>query len=199
MTCSIVSDGKGYSCSTRQTAMSVAAARRSEQSTSTYTLPLHSTSRLISFDRDFVSRSSMTGRKRPSASSSGVDATAGCRSRLLGVRTNSGRGSSSSSSGLPPKHVKVLRRRAAVDKAQVDVGGRLKDALGARARMIGPLPFVTVRQQEDERRRQSPFRAAGRDEFIENDLRAVEESRRTVPPRSPGSRVRRRCSRTRTR
>ena len=41
--------------------------------------------------------------------------------------------------------------------------------------MVRPLALVAVRQQEDERRRQPPLGAAGGDELVEDDLRAVDE------------------------
>src|SRR5205085_4223462 len=40
---------------------------------------------------------------------------------------------------------------------------------------LGPLAFVAVRQEEDERRRQAPLGAARGDELVEHDLRAVDE------------------------
>ena len=50
-----------------------------------------------------------------------------------------------------------------------------EEPLGTRARVLGSLAFVAVGQQEHERRRQSPLRAAGRDELIEHHLGAVDE------------------------
>ena len=117
----------------------------------------------------------MTDWKRPSSSSRGVEATAGCRSRLFGVRTKSGSGSRCEQRGLPAQQVEVLRGRRAVHEPQVDVGGRLEEALGSRARVLRALPLVAVRQQEHERRLQAPLRAAGRDELVEDHLRAVDE------------------------
>jgi hypothetical protein len=51
---------------------------------------------------------------------------------------------------LPAQQVKVLRRGRAVGDAHVEVGGELQEALDARARVIRPLPFVAVGQQEDQ-------------------------------------------------
>ena len=76
---------------------------------------------------------------------------------------------------LPPQQVEVLRRGRAVGDAHVDVGRRLQEPLEPRARMIGPLALVAVRQQQHERRRQAPLGAARRDELVEHDLRAVDE------------------------
>ena len=77
--------------------------------------------------------------------------------------------------GLSAKHVKVLRGRRAVHEAHVDVGRRLEETLGACARVLGSLAFVAVRQQEHERRLQSPLRASRRHELVEDHLRAVDE------------------------
>ena len=105
----------------------------------------------------------------------GVDATSGWRSRLFGVSTKSGSGSQLEQRRLPAQQVEVLRRRRAVDEAQVDVGRRLQEALGTRARVLRSLAFVAVRQQEHQRRRQAPLRAARRHELVEHHLRAVDE------------------------
>ena len=76
---------------------------------------------------------------------------------------------------LTAQQVEVLRRGRAVGEAQVDVGGGLEEALGTRARVIGALAFVAVRQQEHQRRRQAPLGAARGDELVDDDLRAVDE------------------------
>ena len=76
---------------------------------------------------------------------------------------------------LPAQQVEILRGGRAVDEAQIGVGRGLEDALGARVRVLGPLAFVAVREQEHQRRRQPPLRAAGGDELVEHHLRAVDE------------------------
>ncbi len=76
---------------------------------------------------------------------------------------------------LPPQQVEVLRRGRAVGDADVDVGGELQEALGTRARVVGPLPFVRVRQQQDERRALPPLAARRHQELVDDDLRAVDE------------------------
>ena len=50
--------------------------------------------------------------------------------------------------GLAAQQVEVLRGRRAVHEPQVDVGGRLQNALGPRARVLRALALVAVRQQE---------------------------------------------------
>ena len=76
---------------------------------------------------------------------------------------------------LAAQHVKVLRRRRAVDDAHVGVGGGIQKALEPGARVVGPLAFVAVRQQQDQRRRQAPLGAARGQVLVEDDLRAVDE------------------------
>jgi hypothetical protein len=92
----------------------------------------------------------------------------------LGVITMSGSGSVWSS-GLPPQQVEVLRRGGAVGDAHVGVGGGVEEAFEPRARVIRPLAFVAVRQQQHQRGRQAPLGAARREELVEHDLRAVDE------------------------
>ena len=114
-------------------------------------------------------------RKRPSASSRGVDATSGWRSRLFGVSTMSGSGSTVQQRRLAAQQVEELRRGRAVGDADVDVGGELQEALRPRARVVRPLPFVRVRQQQDQRRPQPPLAARRDDELVDHHLRAVDE------------------------
>ena len=77
--------------------------------------------------------------------------------------------------GLPAEQVEVLRGGRAVRDAHVDVCGQLQEPLGARAGVIGPLAFVAVRQQQDERGLLSPLGARRQHELVENQLRAVDE------------------------
>ena len=71
--------------------------------------------------------------------------------------------------------MEVLRRGGAVRDAHVDVGRELQEPLGPRARVIGPLPFVRVRQQQHQRRPQPPLPARRDDELVDHHLRAVDE------------------------
>ena len=50
-----------------------------------------------------------------------------------------------------------------------------EEAFRARARVLGPLAFVAVRQQQHQRRRLPPLGARRGDELVEDDLRAVDE------------------------
>ena len=51
---------------------------------------------------------------------------------------------------LPAEDVKVLRGRRAVDEPQIGVGRQLQEPLRTRAGVVGSLPFVRMRQEEDE-------------------------------------------------
>ncbi len=77
--------------------------------------------------------------------------------------------------GLAAEQVEVLRGGRAVGDADVRVGGGLQESLDAGGRMLRPLAFVRMRQQQYQRWRQPPLRAARRDERVEDDLRAVDE------------------------
>ena len=71
--------------------------------------------------------------------------------------------------------MKVLRGRRAVPDADVLLRGELKEALEPRARMLGAVAFVPVRQQQREPRGLAPLREARGDELVDHDLRAVHE------------------------
>ena len=58
---------------------------------------------------------------------------------------------------------------------QVVLGRELQEALDARARVLGPLPLVAVRQQQHEPGEQPPLVLAGGEELVDDDLRAVGE------------------------
>jgi hypothetical protein len=76
---------------------------------------------------------------------------------------------------LPPQHVEIICRRRAVDHLHVLFGAELEIALEPRRAVLGPLPFVAVRQEHDEARHAQPFRFAGGDELIDDDLGPVGE------------------------
>ena len=114
-------------------------------------------------------------RKRPSASSRGVDATSGWRSRLFGVSTIERQRIDQQQRRLAAQQVEVLRRRRAVGDADVDVGGELQEPLGPRAGVIRALAFVRVRQQQHQRRALPPLAARRDEELVDHDLRAVDE------------------------
>src|SRR6185369_14324198 len=61
--------------------------------------------------------------------------------------------------------------------ANLDVvlGAVLKETLHTRARVLGTLALVTMRQEKHEARKPVPLVLARRDELINDDLRAVQE------------------------
>ncbi len=76
---------------------------------------------------------------------------------------------------LTSQQVEELRGGRAVGDADVDVRSQLQESLRPRARMIGPLTFEAVRQQQHKRRTEPPLPARGDDELVDHDLRAVDE------------------------
>ena len=120
-------------------------------------------------------RSSMTDRKRPSLELERRRRDRRMAQQALRRQDEQRQRIVSSSAAWRRSRWKYCAAVRAVDEAQVDVGRGLQEALGARARMIGPLAFVAVRQQEHERRHQSPLGAAGGDELVEHHLGAVDE------------------------
>jgi len=77
--------------------------------------------------------------------------------------------------GLHAQEVEVVSGRRGVRDAEVVFGAQLQEALEPRARMLRAAAFVTVRQQQRQTRDLPPLRLPGRDELIDDDLRAVEE------------------------
>ena len=55
------------------------------------------------------------------------------------------------------------------------LGGHLQEALEPRAGVLGPLPFVAVRQQHDQAAVQAPLGTGRGDELVDHDLGAVGE------------------------
>jgi hypothetical protein len=52
-------------------------------------------------------------------------------------------------SHLTAQHVKILGRRGAVAHLHIVLRAELEKSFDARARMLGALPFVSMRQQQD--------------------------------------------------
>ena len=65
--------------------------------------------------------------------------------------------------------------RRAVGDADVVLRRELEEALEARARVLGAVALVPVRQQKRQARGLLPLRAARDDELVDDDLRAVDE------------------------
>ena len=87
--------------------------------------------------------------------------------------TTSGR--AVASSACRRRRWKYWRRRRAVRDAHVLLRGELEEALEPRARVLGPVALVAVRQEERQARRLPPLREPGGDELVDDDLRAVDE------------------------
>ena len=114
----------------------------------------------------------MTGSKRPSASCSSRADDSFRRRRPFGVMTTSGR---ALGSRPPAEEMEVLRRRAGRNDADVLLGRELQEALEPRARVLGAVALVAVRQQQGEPRGLAPLREARDEKLVRDDLRAVDE------------------------
>jgi hypothetical protein len=75
---------------------------------------------------------------------------------------------------LPAQQWKILRGRRRHDDLHVVLRAKLQEALGTRRRVLGPLPFVAVRQEQHESQIRPHF-TRRRDELIDHDLRAIGE------------------------
>ena len=76
---------------------------------------------------------------------------------------------------LPAQQVIDLRRRRRHAHLHVVLRAQLQIAFGTRRRMLGPLPFEPVRQQQRETAHAAPFHFTRADELVDDDLRAVGE------------------------
>ena len=76
---------------------------------------------------------------------------------------------------LPPQEMEVLSGRRAVRHANVLLRGELEEALEPRARVLGPVAFVSMWQQQRQPGRLAPLRQPGDDELVDHDLGAVDE------------------------
>src|SRR5688500_1070835 len=76
---------------------------------------------------------------------------------------------------LTAQQMEILRGGAAVQDLDVVLGGKLEKALEARARVLGPLALVAVREEQHEAAILVPLGAPRADELIDDDLRAVAE------------------------
>ena len=76
---------------------------------------------------------------------------------------------------LPAQQVEVLRGGRAVGDPDVLLRRELQEALQPRARVLGPVALVAVREQQRQPRRLPPLRERGGDELVDHDLRAVRE------------------------
>ena len=76
---------------------------------------------------------------------------------------------------LAAEQVEELARGRAVGDPDVVLRALLEEPLEPRARVLGPVALVAVRQQQRQARRLPPLRAAGDEELVDHDLGAVDE------------------------
>ena len=76
---------------------------------------------------------------------------------------------------LPAEQVEVLRRGGRVRDPDVLLRRELEEPLEPRARVLGPVALVPVREQDGEPAALAPLREPGDDELVDHDLRAVDE------------------------
>ena len=76
---------------------------------------------------------------------------------------------------LAPQHMEIVCRRGAVHDLHVVLGAELQIALEAGRGMFRSLPLISVREQQHQRVHAKPFRLAGGNELVDDDLRAVRE------------------------
>ena len=76
---------------------------------------------------------------------------------------------------LAAEGVEVLRRRGQVADLHVVLGAELEEALEARARVLGALALVAVREEQHEAAHALPLRLRAGEELVDDHLRAVDE------------------------
>src|SRR5438309_5581863 len=76
---------------------------------------------------------------------------------------------------LAAEDVEVLRRRGQVADLHVVLGAELEEALEARARVLGALALVAVREEQHEAAHALPLRLRAGEELVDDHLRAVDE------------------------
>ena len=128
--------------------------------------------------------SSITSRNSPLVSSSACRHALGVPQQAL--RRHHHEGLAEVAADLAAQRVEVLRGRRQVRDLQVVLGAELQEALEPRARVLGALALVAVRQEHDQTRRAAPLLLAARDELVDDDLRAVREvAELRLPQREP--------------
>src|SRR5437867_1370199 len=76
---------------------------------------------------------------------------------------------------LAPQTMKVLRRGGGINDLQVVLGGEVEETLEPRARVLGPLPFEAVRQEQDQPAEPLPLIFRAGDELVDDWLGGVPE------------------------
>ena len=76
---------------------------------------------------------------------------------------------------LPTEQMEILRGRRAIRHPDIAFGAQREKPLETRARVLGALALVAMRQQQRQPRRLAPLREAGDQELIDHHLGAVRE------------------------
>src|SRR5947209_1162051 len=90
---------------------------------------------------------------------------------------------------LAAEDVEVLRRRGQVADLHVVLGAELEEALEARARVLGALALVAVREEQHEAAHALPLRLGAGEERVDGHLRAVDEVAELRLPEDQPARV----------
>src|SRR5438034_483233 len=90
---------------------------------------------------------------------------------------------------LAAEGVEVLRRRGQVADLHVVLGAELEEALEARARVLGALALVAVREEQHEAAHALPLRLRAGEELVDDHLRAVDEVAELRLPEDQPARV----------
>ena len=102
-----------------------------------------------------------------------VDEASGCRSMLFGLITTSGFLQLRIACRL--SRWKCCARRRRLGYNHIVLRRELQKPLQPCARVLRSLAFVPMRKQHHQPAQQVPLRLAGRDELVDNDLRAIRE------------------------
>src|SRR5437899_4924382 len=90
---------------------------------------------------------------------------------------------------LAAEDVEVLRRRGQVADLHVVLGAELEEAFEARARVLGALALVAVREEQHEAAHALPLRLRAGEELVDDHLRAVDEVAELRLPEDQPARV----------
>jgi len=71
--------------------------------------------------------------------------------------------------------MEVLRRRRWINHLHVALGAEREESFQPGARVLGPLSFVSVRQEHDQSGVLTPLLLGAGDELIDDNLRAIDE------------------------
>src|SRR6266508_2944061 len=90
---------------------------------------------------------------------------------------------------LAPQHMKILRGGGWIADLDVILGARLEKSLEARAGVLRALPFIAMRQKQNNPAGALPLRFRRHDELIDDGLRAIGEIAELRLPKTEHSRI----------